>query len=226
MTIELKEAVFEHLSKFVSPDRLLKINTNAAKRITHMQIVLEDIYQGHNASAVLRSADCFGIQHIHIVENNNKLNVNDDIAMGSDKWLSLHRYNSTINNTKTAIEELKQNGFKIVATVPNNNATSISDFNINSKFALVFGTEITGISDNIKQLADEFVTIPMYGFTESFNISVSAALCMHALSEQIRNSNLNYGFTPEELLDQKINWLKNSIKAGNQIYEQFIKALA
>jgi tRNA (guanosine-2'-O-)-methyltransferase len=170
--------LINYLSSFISETRRAKFDEVLKYRTRHFTLVLEDLYQPHNASAVLRSCDIFGIQDIHIIENKNAYTVNKDIAMGSPKWLNLYKYRKEENNSLTCINNLKQKGYRVIATSPNEQVTTIDELPIDKPLALFFGTELTGISETVMEHADEFVKIPMYGFTESFNISVSAALCM------------------------------------------------
>lgn len=213
-----KQALLEYLKTFVSDERLKRFDEVLAERISHMHIVLEDIYQEHNASAVLRSVDCFGIQNVHFIETRNFYKVSDDVALGASQWLNIHRH----KNTKETLSELKSQGFKIVATTPHKNDKTIYDFDVTQKFALVFGTEKEGISQDIFDMADEFVKIPMYGFTESFNISVCAAMCMNEFSNKIRKEIINPYLAEEEKQTIYIEWLKKSIKKCDLIIKDFI----
>ncbi len=220
-----KVQLYNHLAQFISENKKNLIETNILNRTKHLTVVLENIYQPHNASAVLRTCDCFGIQDVHIIENSNQYNVNPDVALGSSKWLNLIKYNKQENNTKDCLNALKNKGYKIVATSPHENDYNISDFPIDSKLALVFGTELQGLSEIALNMADSFVKIPMYGFTESFNISVSAAICLYQLSENLRNSNINWKLSEEEILDTKIDWVRSILKKPELIEEEYLTRL-
>ncbi len=213
-----KQALLIYLKTFVSDERLQRFDKVIAERINHMHIVLEDIYQAHNASAVLRSVDCFGIQNVHFIETRNFYKVSDDVALGASQWLTIHRH----KNTRQTLTELKQQGFKIVATTPHKNDKTIYDFDVTQKFALVFGTEKEGISQDIFDMADEFVKIPMYGFTESFNISVCAAMCMNEFSNKIRKQIPEPYLSPQEQQDIYTQWLLKSIRKSDLIVKDFI----
>ena len=161
-----------YLEQFLVERRLEKFKKVLNQRMNHLQIVLENVYQAHNASAVLRSADCFGVQFVHAIESRHTYKVSEDVAMGSENWISLQRYSGAENNTRNCLRQLKEKGFRIVATTPHKNDCSIHELPVDKKIALVFGTEQEGISNDVLEEADEFVKIPMHGFTESFNISV------------------------------------------------------
>lgn len=216
-----KKALTEYLEGFVSDRRKGRLKEVLKERTNHMTLVLEDVYQTHNFSAVLRSADIFGIQTTHFIENRNKYKISEDVSMGSTQWLTLNRYQKFENNTASCLSELKEKGYKIVATSLHKNSITLDELDVSKPFALVFGTELTGISKDVEDAADEFVKLPMYGFTESFNISVCAALCMHQLSSRIRKEVPDYGLNETEKEDIYIEWLKASIRKNDLIIKEF-----
>jgi len=223
MDPKIRERLLDYLLGFTSENKKNLFEKNILYRTRHITVVLEDIFQPHNASAVLRTCDCFGIQDVHIIENNYKYEVNPDVALGASKWLTLHKYNSTNNNTQEAFTNLRNKGYRIIATTPHKNEQLIDDLKLDSKIALVFGTELNGLSDLAIKNADEFVKIPMFGFTESFNISVSAAIFLHVLTEKLRKTNGNWQLTDEEKTDIKLEWVKNAIKRSELLVQKFLK---
>jgi tRNA (guanosine-2'-O-)-methyltransferase len=189
-----------------------------------LTVVLEDIYQPHNASAVLRTCDCFGVQDVHIIENQNKYEVNPDIALGSSKWLTMIKHKGKENNTPDALQKLRDKGYRIVATTPHKNDVNLQELSIDKgPIALVFGTEMRGLTDNALTIADEFVKIPMYGFTESFNISVSAGISLFYLTEKIRNSNIDWQIPEDEKIDILLNWAQQVVKRSDLLEKEFVK---
>jgi tRNA (guanosine-2'-O-)-methyltransferase len=216
-----KKALTQYLEGFVSERRRGRLHEVLEERTNHMTLVLEDVYQTHNFSAVLRSADIFGIQTTSFIENRNKYKISEDVSMGSTQWLTLNRYQKHENNTMACLTDLKAQGYKIVATSLHKNSVSLEDLDVSKPFALVFGTELTGITKDVEDMADEFVKLPMYGFTESFNISVCAALCMHSLSTRIRKEVPDYGLSSSEKEDLYIEWLKASIRKQDLIIKEF-----
>ena len=215
--------LIEFLSEFVSERRLSLIDQVLTHRTRYVTIVLEDIYQPQNASAVLRTCECLGVQDTHIFENNNKYQYNPGVAMGSGKWLQLHKYNKLQNNSLQAVCYLKSNNYRIIATVPpGENHGMLEDFDITKgKCAFVFGSELVGISEHIRQNADEMLTIPMFGFTESFNLSVSTAIILHHIFGKLRSSDVNWQLNDEEKLSLKLEWLKASIKKPELLVKKF-----
>lgn len=219
-----KKALVDYLREFASDDRWQKIQEVSARRTRHIVVVLEDIYQPHNASAVLRSCDGFGVQDIHIIENRNNFDPNSQVTIGADQWLSLHRYNkSGAENTGRCISRLKEEGYRIIATTPHEHDTNLNSLPIEEKTALIFGSEIDGISGRAKELADGFMKIPMAGFSESFNISVSAAICLYNLTRRLRNSEVNWSLSSKEISDLRLEWLKKSIKAAKHLEKKFLE---
>ena len=219
----MTEELISYLSKIITPERFSLFNKIIKDRTRYMTVVLEDIFQPHNASAVLRSCDCFGIQDVHIIENENEYTLNPDVALGSSKWLNLHKYNEAENNTLSTINALKKKGYRIIATTPHKDDVNLEDFDISKgKFALMFGSEQPGLSDIAMENADEFLKIPMFGFTESFNISVSAAVVLHHLSLKLRQSDIKFELSEDEKNTIILEWLKQSIKKSDLIIEKFL----
>ena len=225
MKSENRKQLIKHLSNFITEEKLNLLYKNLGQRTSKVALVLEDIFHSQNASAVLRTADCFGIQNIHIIENKNEYNNHPNISLGSSKWLSHTFYNQKGNNTKDCLLNLKRKGFRIIATTPHN-AKNINEIEISDKkIALLFGAELEGLSNMALQLADEKVKIPMYGFTESYNISVAAALCMQTIISKKRISNYNWELTDTEKEMVLLNWLRNSIKESSLIEQRFYKEI-
>jgi tRNA (guanosine-2'-O-)-methyltransferase len=192
------------------------------QRTRHITVVLEDIYQPHNASAVLRSCDGFGIQDVHIIENRNYFEVSKGVTIGSDKWLTIKRYNQLkINNSALCMNRLRDEGYRIIATTPHENDYDLPDLAITDKTAVFFGAEKEGLSQYILDEADDYVKIPMYGFSESFNISVSVALTLYDLTSRLRKSNLNWQLNEKEKFDLMLEWVKKSIRRSDLIEQKF-----
>ncbi|MCT4616170.1 MAG: RNA methyltransferase [Marinifilaceae bacterium] len=211
----------ELLEKYLTEDRLKLINNKLEQRTNYIIPVLENIYQPQNASAVMRTCDCLGIQDLHIIENSNKYELNPQVVLGSYKWVNTSNYNELENNTKTCLNKLKKDGYRIVATSPHSQDVSLYDFDLNKgKSAFIFGTELTGLSDTVMDMADEYVKIPMVGFTESFNISVSAAIILSHLSNELRKSEINWKLSEKDYNSTKLKWLVNSIVRGDEILKE------
>ncbi len=223
LDLNTKKKLLNHLHSFISDNKASLFNKIIQDRTKYITVVLEDIFQPHNASAVLRTCDCFGVQDVHIIENNNTYEVNPDVALGSSKWLNLIKHNSDSNNTLSAYKALKKEGYRIVATTPHKNDVMLDELELDKKTAFVFGTELNGLSQEAIDHADAYVKIPMYGFTESFNISVSASLILRHTIEKLKKSDTNWQLNEDEIIDIKLNWIQNVIKRSELIVENFIK---
>lgn len=222
LSTEQKAALYEQTTQFFSENKRALFDRLAPLRTRHISVVLEDIYQSHNASAVLRSCDCFGVQDVHVVEARNPFNPAGDVAVGSSKWVDYYRYNSI----QDVYRNLHAKGYRIVATLPHENDTMIGDLDISQPTALVFGTELTGLTQEAIDGADAYVKIPMYGFTESFNISVCAALSLFSLTERMRrDTTLQWRLSDDDLLDLKLHWAMQAVKDGEKVIKNLINAL-
>jgi len=214
----------EFFNQFLTESRWELFNKIVDQRTRYITVVLEDIYQSQNASAVLRTCDCLGIQDVHIIENTNQFKINPDVVLGSSKWLNLYQYNTNENNSLSTIQNLKKNGYRIVATTPHINDVELDNFDLGKgKFALFFGSELPGLSNLVLENADEFIKIPMFGFTESFNISVSASIILHHLSTKLRNSNISWKLDEAQRDEILYNWLKTSLQDSDLIEKEFYK---
>jgi tRNA (guanosine-2'-O-)-methyltransferase len=223
MDKQTKKALLAYFEQFLTDKRKNLFERVLKYRTRHIAVVLEDIYQSQNASAVLRSCDLTGVQDVHIIENKYPYDVNPDVAMGSAKWLNLIKYNAGENNTKDAYNALRKAGYRIVATSPHKRQYTPETLPLDQKVALVFGTELTGISEEGLAEADEFIRIPMHGFTESFNISVSAALLLYTLTGRLRNGEYNWHLSDNEITDLKLEWSRRSISRSEVIEDHFLK---
>jgi len=225
METKIKKEILTFLSSYLTDNRKQLFDKIIQYRTRYITVVLEDIYQPHNASAVLRSADLTGIQDIHIIENRNRYEVNPEVAMGSSKWLNLVKYNKSKENTLEAYDVLRKQGYRIVATTPHAEDKNPDEISLDGKIALVFGTELKGLSETAIQNADEYLRIPMYGFTESYNISVSAALTLFTLTEKLRKSDISWQLSKDEKLDILLEWTRRSIKRSELIEKEFLQRL-
>jgi tRNA (guanosine-2'-O-)-methyltransferase len=194
------------------------------ERTRHFTVVLEDICQPHNTSAVLRTCDVFGLQDIHTIENKYIKKLSKSVAKGSQKWITSKRYKSDGNNTKICFEALREKGYQIIATTPHHTSCLLQDFDISKKTAFVFGEEVEGVSDFTKGNVDGFLKIPMVGFTESLNISVAAAIILQDVTTKLRSSDLDWQLSEEQREVLYFNWLKNSIKNSDIIEEKFYES--
>lgn len=199
---------FKFLEGFVTPERREKFIKILGQRTNHFTVVVEDVFQLHNTSAVMRSCEVFGIQNLHVVEQRFGKSIDKEIAMGAQKWVDVNRHGSI----GEAIASVREKGYKIIATTPHRDDCTLDEFDIQSPAAIFFGTEKEGLSPEVLSQADGFLKIPMVGFTESLNISVSAAIILQNLTSRLRKSDINWKLSPQEILEKRLHWMKMSIK--------------
>ncbi len=214
--------LLEYLQSYLTDNRKVKFEKILAQRTRHLTVVLEDIYQKHNTSAVVRNCDIFGIQDLHIIENKYNSYVSNQVAKGAQKWIDFHEYNQYEYNTERCINALRDKGYQIIATTPHNDSCLLQEFDITKKSALVFGVEKEGVSDYIMKEADGYLKIPMAGFTESLNISVAVAIILQDLTTRLRNSEIDWQLSNEEKDEKRIDWCKKTILNADEIVERFI----
>lgn len=225
LSVDQQESLIKELSKHVTEPRWELIQKVIQERTRYVTLALEDIYQSHNAAAVVRSCDGFGIQDIHVIENRNKLLLqNTTVAKGADKWIDFHYYNDpSKNNTQACINHLKEKGYRIGATALGKNSITLDEIPLDKPIAILIGTEKEGLTEEACQLADFCIELPMYGFTQSYNLSVCAAIALHTLTTKLRNSKINWQLTDQEKRDVLLTWLQRCITHCDVITERFFK---
>ena len=214
------QELYTQLTQFISPNKRDLFERMAPLRTRHVTVVLEDIYQSQNASAVVRTSDLVGLQDIHVIENRNAYQLNPDVTLGSSKWVDVHRYRGHANNTLACVEALKKKGYQVVATSPRSEHITPESIDLDRPMAFCFGTELTGLSDDLMYAADEHLRIPMFGFTESFNISVSAAITLYTVTQRLRNSDVRWQLDDEALLALKLSWARKMVHSASHLEER------
>ena len=242
---KLRLDLLNYLYGYITENKKVKIEEISKNRTNHITIVLEDIKESKDASAVIRSCDCFGIQKLHIIENENKYKINPAVAMGSFKWVDLFSYKNNISskiskntlkseinllnvydkidkseNTKICYSNLKSQGYKIIAMSSKGDKT-IEELDYQDKMAFVFGSEESGLSEYASLNSDIQAKVPAYGHTQSYNLSVSAAITIYNSIQKLHNSNVNFPLNETELIELKINWVKKILKRGDLLEEIF-----
>lgn len=217
--MEQDKEVLQRFYDIVSESKQEKYEQIASDRTRYLTIVLENIQKEHNASAVLRTCDCFGVQDLHVIEKDIHYEVQRDIALGAGKWVDIHSHAEGESPSLECIKSLKSKGYQIVATTPHTEK-SIQEIDISKPIALVFGTEKTGVSEEILNECDDKVKIPMYGFTESFNISVSAAIAMNSIRGLLQNSDVNWKLSDSEQTLLKIKWCSSILREGEKLEQE------
>lgn len=222
----LKPTLTDFLAQYITDNKKDKIEQALEHRTRHLTVVVEDVYQPHNASAVIRTCDCFGIQELHIIENRNRYNVNPDVALGASKWVDVirHHEKKDVSNTPSCIDSLRERGYRIIATTPHRDDVNLAELPLDQKTALLFGNELEGLSEEAIKNADGFMRIPMVGFTESLNLSVSAAICIHFLRHKLEHSEgIYWKLSNEEKEEIRLRWYRSIIKKSEVLEQEFLK---
>tara|TARA_B100000949_G_C14275797_1_gene449429 strand:- start:422 stop:1138 length:717 start_codon:yes stop_codon:yes gene_type:complete len=211
------QKLLDYLQSYLTPRRQELFKKVLSQRTNHFTVATEDVYQLHNTSAVIRSCDVFGVQNVHIIEEQNAKKIDREIAMGAQKWVTINRYHTV----QDSIKSLKGKGYQIVATSPHIESHNLRDFDVTKPSAIFFGTEKDGLSEEVLNQADSYIKIPMVGFTESLNISVSAAIILQHITNELKQSKVDWKLTDEEFFDTQLLWTKNTIKSSDKIIERY-----
>lgn len=218
-----KAKLWEYLSPYLTDNRKARFEDVLAKRTRHLTIAIEDVFQERNAGALVRTCDCFGIQEAHIIEEHHSFKTSRSISKGAQKWLDLHVYDREGDNSMHSINALKERDYRILGATPHTNDCLVGEVDITQPTALFFGAEKDGISETVKQHADGFVKIGMHGFTESFNVSVAAAIILHDLTSRLHKSEVNWQLSPDEMRDKRIEWALKTVTKPWNLFENFIE---
>lgn len=220
-----KLELIDFLRPYMSDHKFQLIDRVIAQRTRHLTVVTENLYDPHNVNASLRSCESFGVQDVHVVDDGGRFFTNSQISAGASKWLTVHHHADTPPNLPRCVAQLKQDGYQIIATTLRDDAIPVTELDVTQKLALCFGTEETGLSAEAYQLADRLVTIPMAGFTQSFNISVAVSLCLQMLTQKLQNSAIDWQLSEDEKIDLKINWMARMPAHGDILVRNFLRSI-
>ncbi len=226
MNTELEKALRNTLEGLITPNKKNHIDRVIENRTRHLTVVLEDIHKPHNASAVLRTIECFGLQDYHIIESKKQYRISPHVAKGAGKWVDIHRYNHLKGeDTQTCINQLRDKGYVICVTSPKPGGFTPEDVPLQKKLAVFFGNELRGLSETALKEADMHLHIPMWGFTESLNVSVSASLIFHTLLSRLQKSSINWRMSEEERNRLRMEWYRKIITRSETIERELLKQL-
>ncbi|MGB1294174.1 MAG: TrmH family RNA methyltransferase [Flavobacteriales bacterium] len=219
---DFRDQALLELENLLTDKRKLRFDKVLNSRTDYMAIVLEDIYNPQNANAVIRSCDCFGIQNVHIIEDRNFHEERNETSKGAEKWLNVHHYNNPDQNKRLeCVKTLKKDGYRIVSAMPHKQGVTLDEFDVTKgKFAIVLGNELHGVSKEIEKLSDEYINIPMHGFTESLNLSVAGALCMNHLRLKMEKQLDNWLIEGDDLQNLRLLWVSNSVGNGDYMLKR------
>lgn len=178
----MKKNIIQKQVPYITPRRYEKILSVLNQRTRFLTVVMENFYDPRNASAILRSCDAFGLQDAHIIELNNPHYISKRVCKGSQFWVNRYRYSSV----QGCLSHLKNLGYQVLFADPDPAFPSIEEISLTTKTAVIFGQEKAGITSETKALAHGGFKIPLYGFVESFNVSVACALTLSHLNTKLR----------------------------------------
>jgi tRNA (guanosine-2'-O-)-methyltransferase len=224
MDKKTRDELIEYLSHFVTPNKINKIEQVLENRTHYVAVVLEDIYKAQNASATIRTSECLGVQNLHVIENRNRFRVSPSVTQGAAKWVTIHEYHApAMDNTETCIRRLHEQGYRVVATSPEvENCYSLENVPLDLPVAFMFGNEEEGLSERALELADAYLRLPMYGFTQSYNISVSVAITLSHVIDKLHKSNYPWRLTEDEKADLKLAWYRKIVRRHEILERQFL----
>ena len=224
MTTDKQQNIIDYLSGFINEERRERLEQILRQRTRHITVVLEDIYQSQNASAVVRTCECLGIQELHVIENHYEYRLNPAVVQGASKWIDLIKHNQAEqDNSRACIEKLRQRGYRIIAMDPAPAGKAVEQLDISDRLALCFGSEEPGLSATLQGLADETVRIPIHGFTRSYNLSVSAGISLYTLVTNLRNSSVDWRLDEQDTIGLYIKWLAQSTPSGEHLLEKYLE---
>ena len=223
LTGDQKVALTRYLETYVTEAKRDQMHEVLRHRTRHVALVLENVFQPHNAAAAVRSCECFGFQDLHVIELHNDYRINPDVTMGGCKWVSLHHHGKTERATTSLLSSMKAQGYKVAATSLRPGCVPLEELDLSEPLALCFGTEEEGLSDEAHELADVFVQIPSYGFTQSFNVSVSVALTLSSIRNRLEKSEIPWQLSKQDYEDLYLTWMMKTANRGLLLAKRFFE---
>ena len=213
---ELRERI-DYLSSFLLESRIDTLTRALNMRTEYITVMTENMFHAQNASAIVRHCEAFGVQNIHTVEELCPFLPTLNIALGTDKWIDINRHATTAD----AVKSLREQGYRIIATTPHHKSCTPETFDVKKgKFALVFGTEKTGVSKEILEEADEYLQIPMCGMVDSLNVSASAAILIYMLSQRMRLECEDWHLSEEKYARTLYDWYRFAVRDSEALLER------
>ena len=207
------------LSDYVSGHKKERMEAVLNLRTEHITVVLEDIYQPHNAAAVIRTCEAFGIQDLHVIEKEKLFSPAKDIAVGSQKWITLHHHRGS-RATEHCLTSLRGKGYSLAALTLDESATPLQQLPLDQPLALCIGSEKPGLTETTQFQCDQKVIIPMFGFAQSFNLSVAVGIALQLLVPQLHRSTIDWRISANRRDSLRLEWYKKSIRNADLILER------
>lgn len=216
----------QQLEDLITPNKLEKIEYSLRNRSRYLTAILEEQIHPHNSSAVLRSMDCLGLQEFYLMEGLGKKKVSLNVAKGAGKWMDVHRYAAKEGQgIQQCVANLKQRGFRIAVTTPHVSGYTPENLPLDKPVALVFGNEKLGVSQEAVSLADIHIQVPMFGFTESYNLSVCAGICFYTLNKRMREEGRSWQLAEEDKEALRMQWYRKIIQRSDLLEKKIREEL-
>lgn len=215
------KTVLDLLLPQITPERQLRFDEVLAHRTFEVATVCEGIYDRGNISAVVRSAEAFGFAPFHIIERDEKFKNSQRVTRGADKWIEEKKWKSS----EAAIAHLKSEKRKLIVTSLDANI-AIDDIDFSQPVALVMGNEKEGVSELMKASADYRIKIPMYGFVQSFNISVAAAISLYHISQKRKQIGKTSELTEVQKNILRAHYVLRTLDSGAQQLQEVLNRQA
>ena len=227
MEHEHDHRILQHLAQYVTDNRKAQIHAVLTTRTRYVTIVLENIFQSQNASAAIRTCECMGLQDIHLIEGAQPVASNKKVLKGAHKWVNIERYTSgTPHATAACFENLRSKNYRILCAHPSAVGMPVEEVSLpDQPLAVVFGNELKGLSDFALATCDEKIQIPMFGFTKSYNLSVSVAITLYALMFRLRQSGRAIGLSEEEKSKITLAWYRKIVRRSALIEREFLRTI-
>ncbi len=195
------------------PERWAKMERALNHRLGAVRVVIENLHHPHNLSAVMRTCEGLGVQHLHVVDTRENTVPSRRITLGAHKWLAIHRH----DRFEECGRDLKTRGFRLYAAMLDPGAVALEEIPVDAPVALLFGNERDGVSPEARAWCDGAYTIPMYGFVQSFNVSVAVAVSLYSVTQRVRQRPDGGLLTAEERREVLGQWLPKSLRFGRRL---------
>jgi tRNA (guanosine-2'-O-)-methyltransferase len=218
LAVASAQDVIAALQPTLGPERAARLDAVAGARLSGVTVVLEDLHDPHNGGAALRSCEAMGVLEVHVVQNRDRFRVSPKVTQGCDKWLQVCEHTSSID----CIQLLRLRGFRVYAAVPGA-AQPLEALPPLVPAAFLVGNEHFGLSAEARALCDQEFAIPLYGFSESVNLSVATALIVYTHTTRRRAALGRAGdLDAERLTDLRARYYARDIRGAAAIVRRHI----
>ncbi len=207
LATQAADEVVEILAGKLSKQRRRRIDAVVAHRTRRITVAIDGVRDPHNTAAVMRTADAFGLQVVHVIENGTRFLSSRKVTQGAHKWIDLGVW----DHAEQFVEAVHNEGKKVFVAAADG-AMSLNELDATSPMAIVFGNEHKGVSPELRMLCDGTFRIPIFGFAQSINISAAAAISLAVL-----RCDGDGDLTPKEADVLRARFYLRAVRAGYDI---------